>query len=142
MLSQLRYHHVGIACRDIEKTRAFYLAMGYTAQPIIDDPLQDIRICFLEHPSQPMLELLAPIDEKSPVNRILKAVGVSPYHICYSVDDLEATMKSLRREHRFVTVSKPLPACAIDNRRVAFMFHNDVGLIELVETQASSDDAQ
>ena len=97
-------------------------------------PIQDIRICFLNKAGMPRIELLAPIDENSPVNRILQTQGVTPYHICYEVDDLEQAMVVLRKELKFMKVSKSAPACAIDNRRVAFMFRKDVGLIELVES--------
>ena len=135
MIDDLRFHHIGIACYDINETKAFYELMGYVASPIIDDPIQDIRISFLKKEGSPMLELLAPIDEKSPVNRILDTQGVTPYHICYEVDDIDAMMTLLRKQHKFVRVSKAAPACAIDDRRVAFLFRKDVGLIELVESK-------
>ena len=134
MLKGLRFHHVGIACFSIDESRAFYEQMGYTGSATIDDPIQDIRICFLNKAGMPRIELLAPIDENSPVNRILQTQGVTPYHICYEVDDLEQAMMVLRKELKFMKVSKSAPACAIDNRRVAFMFRKDVGLIELVES--------
>ena len=134
MIENLFFFYFFIACFDIDQTRPFYELMGYVASPVTDDPIQDIRICFLEKQGAPLLELLAPIDEKSPVNRILETQGVTPYHICYEVENLEQVMTSLRKQHKFVRVSKAAPACAIDNRRVAFMFRKDVGLIELVET--------
>lgn len=134
MLQNLRFHHVGIACFSIEESRSFYEQMGYTASEPIDDPIQDIRICFLEKNGMPRIELLAPIDAASPVNRILQTQGVTPYHICYEADDLDAVLTMLRKEQKFVRVSKPAPACAIEGRRVAFMFRKDVGLIEIVES--------
>ena len=52
--------------------------------------------------------------------------------ICYETDDLDAIAKVLRQE-KFVRVSKAVPACAMDNNRVMFLFRKDVGLIELIE---------
>ena len=127
----LTFHHTGIACHDIVKTSAFYLAMGYTASPAVDDPIQHVRVAFLEKPGEPRLELLEPLDDQSPIKRTLESVGVSPYHICYKVKDIEATIELLR-QRRFLLVSGPVPACAMDNRQVAFMFHKNTGLIELV----------
>lgn len=135
MIDDLKFHHIGIACFDIDETKPFYELMGYKASSVTDDPIQDIRICFLKKEGAPLLELLAPIDEKSPVNRILATQGVTPYHICYEVEDIEQAMTLLRKQHKFVRVSKAAPACAMDNRRVAFLFRKDVGLIELVETE-------
>lgn len=130
---KLTFHHIGIACRDIAKSQAFYTSMGYHAANIVDDPLQHVRVCFLEKEGAPRLELLEPLDDQSPVNRTLATVGVSPYHQCYEVDDIDAAIIELRGQ-RFLTVKEPLPACAMDGRRVAFLFQKNTGLIELVES--------
>ncbi len=134
MLSHLKVHHVGIACFSIEESKVFYEQIGYKASDIMDDLIQNIRICFLEKMGMPRLELLAPIDEASPVNRILQAQGVTPYHICYETTDLDSMTNTLRQK-KFVRVSKAVPACAIDNQRVVFLYRKDVGLIELVEVK-------
>lgn len=130
----LTFHHIGIACRDIAKTQAFYLQMGYTPSPIVEDPLQHVRISFLEKDGAPRLELLEPLDEKNPVARTLDTVGVSPYHMCYEVQDIEAAIADLRRQ-RFLLVNGPVPACAMEDRRIAFLYQKNNGLIELVEAQ-------
>lgn len=129
----LTFDHIGIACRDIEKTKLFYLSMGYEASATVEDVLQHVRICFLNKEGEPCLELLEPLDEQSPVLRTLSAVGVSPYHICYRVQAMEAAIAMLRGK-RFLLVSGPVPACAMQDRRVAFLFQKNTGLIELVET--------
>lgn len=132
MEHQLSFHHIGIACRDIEKSRAFYLAMGYEPSPVVDDPLQHVRVCFLEKQGAPRLELLEPLDSDSPVSRTLNTSGVTPYHLCYEVQDIAAAIASLRKQ-RFLLVNGPVPACAMDGKAVAFLFQKDTGLIELVE---------
>lgn len=129
----LVFHHIGIACRDIEKSQAFYVAMGYKPSPVVDDPLQHVKVCFLDKADAPRLELLEPLDDRSPVARTLAAVGVTPYHLCYEVQDIEAAITALRSQ-RFLLVNGPVPACAMGDRRVAFLFQKNTGLIELVET--------
>lgn len=131
----LNFHHIGIACRDIEKTKAFYLQQGYTATPIVEDPLQHVRISFLDKDGGPRLELLEPIGDQSPVARTLATSGVTPYHICYEVRDLEEAIATLRSQ-RFLLVNGPVPACALDNRRIAFLFQKNTGLIELLESHS------
>ena len=133
MENELRFHHVGIACHDIAITRTFYVEQGYTAGDVVIDPLRDVKICFLDKPGSPQLELLAPLDESSPINRILSSQGVTPYHICYAVDNIDAAVLELRQK-KFVCVSKTQPACALDGRGVCFMYHKHVGLIELLES--------
>lgn len=127
----MNYHHIGVACSDIDATAEQYRQMGYVKGEVVVDPLQNIRICFLTHDSMPTVELLAPVNENSPVVDILKKNGTTPYHTCYSVPDLDSAVKELRRQ-RFIVVSKPKPACALGASRVAFLYHNDMGLIELV----------
>ena len=127
-----QFHHIGIACRDVEKTKAFYLELGYVATPTVDDPLQHVRVVFLNKPGQPRLELLEPLDEQSPVSRTLQTAGVTPYHTCYEVENIETAIKALK-ERRFLLINGPVPACAMDNHRIAFLFQKNTGLIELVE---------
>lgn len=135
MDSELVFHHIGIACRDIDKTREFYLGLGYTASPVVDDPLQHVRICFLDKEGAPRLELLQPLDDQSPVARTLATAGVTPYHFCYEVRNLDEAIAALRTK-RFLLVSGPVPACALGDRRIAFLYNKNNGLIELVENPA------
>ncbi len=135
MDSELVFHHIGIACRDIDKTREFYLGLGYTASPVVDDPLQHVRICFLDKEGAPRLELLQPLDDQSPVARTLATAGVTPYHFCYEVRNIDEAIAALRTK-RFLLVSGPVPACALCDRRIAFLYNKNNGLIELVENPA------
>ena len=134
MESILKFHHIGIACHDIARSQAFYTAMGYRATEVVDDPIQHVRVCFLDKEDAPRIELLEPLDDQSPVARTLATVGVSPYHSCYQVEDMESAINELRAQ-RFLLVSGPVPACAMDGKRVAFLFQKHTGLIELVEAK-------
>lgn len=134
MLPEFGFHHIGVAVFDIDATAQFYLDAGYTKTDIITDLKQNIRISFLKKEGMPTIELLAAVNDTSPVNRILKGVGVSPYHLCYIVPNMEEAVKKLRKM-RFVIVSAPVEACALGNRSVCFLFHKNVGLIELLEEE-------
>ena len=82
-----------------------------------------------------LLELLEPVDNESPINKTLEKSGVTPYHFCYEVDDIDEAVSNLRKE-RFIVVSKPVPAVALCGSRVSFLYNKQVGLIELVESPA------
>lgn len=131
MIEDMKFHHIGIACENIDETASHYLPLGYEKGNTIIDPLQNIKVCFLSHPSMPLLEFLAPVDEDSPIVDILKKNGTTPYHICYSVSNLNDCISSLRKK-QFVIVSKPKIANAIEGNRVAFLYNKAVGLIELM----------
>ena len=132
MFPGLVFHHIGIACRDIGKTMEFYVNMGYTPADVVDDCLQHVKVCFLDKEDAPRIELLAPLDEQSPVLRTLDSSGVAPYHICYSVSDIDKAIAGLRKQ-RFLLLNGPVPACAMEDRRIAFLFQKHTVLIELVE---------
>lgn len=136
MLDSMKFHHIGIAVKEIEKTAAVYVQGGYNKSTITFDPIQNVNICWLVKDGMPTFELLAPVDEKSPVNKTLEKNGVTPYHTCYIVDDIESAVKELRKQ-KYIIVSKPEPAVAINNCKVAFLYNKNIGLIELVEEPAN-----
>ena len=64
----------------------------------------------------------------------LKKLGTMPYHICYECYDAEEKVLELR-DAGFIFIRDFSPAPAIDNRRVAFMYSEGVGQIELLEEE-------
>lgn len=136
MLDTFKFHHIGVAVKDITATAAVYVGGGYKQSKTIYDPVQNVNICWLTKDGMPTVELLAPQDEHSPVNKTLEKNGVTPYHTCYIVDNIEQAVKDLRKL-KYVVVSKPEEAIAIHNCKVCFLFNKHVGLIELVEAPAN-----
>ena len=135
MLKSFVFHHIGIAVKDIKDTADIYIGGGYFYSKTVFDPIQNVNICWLTKEGSPTVELLAPVDENSPVCKILEKNGVTPYHMCYIVPSIEDAAKELRKQ-RYVMVSKPAEAVAFCGSRVAFFFNKAVGLIELVEEPA------
>lgn len=133
MLSAFAFHHVGIACFDIDKTSVYYVAMGYQKTETIIDPLQNVKVCVLRKSEMPTIELLEPVDEKSPICGILKNKGgVSPYHICYQIPDMDMSIMELRGMG-FIPTSGPPKKSNVFSRKVCFLYHKSMGIIELIE---------
>ena len=105
MLKSFRFHHIGVAVKDLNATASVYEQGGYKRSQSVFDPVQNVNICWLTRDGAPIVELLAPVDEKSPVNKTLEKVGVSPYHCCYVVDNLEEAVSELRKQ-RYIVVSR------------------------------------
>ena len=78
MLENCRFHHIGYAVKDIMSTAEFYISLGWELTDIYNDLIQNTRIAFLKREQFPLIELVAPIDEKSPVVNTLVKSGVSP----------------------------------------------------------------
>ena len=88
-----RLNHVGVAVPDMEAARAFYRdTMGATeiGEPF-DMPEQGVRVCFVDTPNGgTQIELLAPLDESSPVSGFLaKNPQGGQHHLCFEVPDIE-----------------------------------------------------
>jgi methylmalonyl-CoA/ethylmalonyl-CoA epimerase len=79
-----------------------------------------------------MLELVAATSSDSPVTNILVKSGPAPYHNCFEVDDLFESVASMK-QLGFIRFSGIVPAIAFGNRKICFLYHKEVGLIELLE---------
>lgn len=136
MFKKLQFHHIGIATDDIEKSISLYEVLGYVSQGLrtVIDPIQKVELAFMFRENHPLIELVSPLDDNSPVRSILNKMRTTPYHTCYEIPVIEESIKDLKKE-RFVLVQKPTPAIAFNNRKIAFLFHKSFGLIELLEKQ-------
>lgn len=131
----MKVHHIGYAVMDIDKAASVFEKLGYFGGAVIEDELRKVKIRFMQNASE-CVELVAPLTEDAPVKTTLKNMrGATPYHICYSTEDI-GTECSILRKQGWVLTAKPAPAPAIEGRNVAFLYHKDIGLIELVEETA------
>lgn len=134
-MTSLRFSHLGIAVSNIEKALSVYQELfGYT--PVsgpFDDPIQKVSVCLVgtDVPGNPVIELVAPVDDDSPVSKML-ARGVGAYHVCYEVDDIDQTLRDVRAKG-CVVVTEPVPAIAFEGRRVAWFYTPTRQLVEIVE---------
>ena len=131
---QLRFHHVGIVVKDIERAAAYYAQkFGYEVRSaVIHDPLQTARVQFLGFPGENVyLEFVSPEGPDSFLELALKKGG-GLNHICYSTADIESACQQLRGEGLFL-VRAPTQAAAFNRRKIAWLMDKQGSLIELVE---------
>lgn len=131
MLPSFRFHHIGYAVNDIAITAEYYLRCGWVITEEQIDPIQNTKIAFLSKVGFPLIELVAAVDEQSPVVKTLEKSGVTTYHICYEVDDIDEAVMELKRL-KFIPLFKPVEAIAINNCKICYLYNNAVGLIEIV----------
>ena len=131
MQTELKFHHIGLACRDMAKDRRDHELLGYRAEGAeFADPLQRIRGLFMTLGSM-RVELLEPLDETSPLTSYLKR-GIKMYHQCFLSANLAQSIEVLEA-HGARLVSAPTPAVAFENRLIAFLILPSQMLIELIE---------
>ena len=130
--SNLIFHHYGLAVKHFTKATIFYQQLGYDCSEPVIDLLQNVELVLCTSPNYPTVELVKPINEKSPIINYLKNCNEMIYHICYEIDNI-ANVKKLFPNNRVICTSKPKPAILFDNRLVSFYYINDVGLVELLQ---------
>jgi methylmalonyl-CoA/ethylmalonyl-CoA epimerase len=89
-----RLNHVGVATPDIDEAIAFWRdVMGATeiTEPF-DMPAQGVRVCFVNTPEGgTQVELLAPLDESSPLTNFLaRNPQGGQHHLAFEVPDIHA----------------------------------------------------
>ena len=124
----LIFHHLGLACADIAETLEFFRRNGMLLRhgSILNDPLQDADLCWVETTGGPPVELIS-----GPVVAGLIKKGIHFYHHCWQTQDLEDSLADLQAQGALL-ISPAKPAVLFDGRRVAFL-STPAGLLELLE---------
>jgi methylmalonyl-CoA/ethylmalonyl-CoA epimerase len=130
--------HVGIAVADLDAAIAWYhdhLGMILVHEEVNDD--QGIREAMLSVRGAPtgtaQIQLMAPIDDSSPIAKFLDKRGPGIQQLAVRVSDLDSLTKRLRAQGVRLTYEAPRRGTA--NSRINFIHPKDAGgvLIELVE---------
>jgi len=128
----MKIHHVGYLTKRLEKSQDQFLKLGYEVErPVKYDDIRKINISFLKKDGY-RVELIEPVDKESPMYPLLKNYKNTPYHFCYSVENLEEAIAGLE-EGGYRVMQPPEKAPCIDDHRVCFLIHMHMGILELVE---------
>ena len=126
----LHFHHIGLACRDLDSETRRLSALGYAVEgPDFSDPTQGVSGRFLVA-GGPRLELLVPLGQQGTLTPWLKS-GVKLYHLAYETPDIEAGLVHLRSQGAKVLVP-PVPAVAFGGRQIAFLMLPNMLLVEII----------
>ena len=127
-----KIEHIGYLTGNIENTASKFKSLGYHWGGVIyNDDRQQCRIGFMEKPDEVRIELVEPYDDNEPMLKMLKKKGVSPYHVCYEVDDVDVVLNELNEEG-WLPLFARVPAPAFDNRLICYMFKQEIGYVEFV----------
>lgn len=124
----MKIHHIGIACKNINKAIKAYSSMYNVVgvSEIVHDDLQNADLCILKTDNGLDVEFIS----GEQVASLLKS-RINYYHLCYSTECIEQEIARFE-EKGCVVVSDLKPAILFGGKRVAFLM-TPTGLIELVE---------
>jgi methylmalonyl-CoA/ethylmalonyl-CoA epimerase len=135
----LRLHHIGFVVANIEASvqgMSRALLAGWNTE-IFADPLQRVRVTFLNGGKKsPLLELVEPIGQDSPVFRFL-ADGGGLHHLCYEVFSIPENLDRIRATGG-VIVSRAKPAVAFGGRLIAWALTREKLLLEFLQEGAAT----
>jgi catechol 2,3-dioxygenase-like lactoylglutathione lyase family enzyme len=123
----LPFHHIGIACADIEATASFVRKAFHVASDsgTIHDPIQNADLRIFNEGRPGAIELVSgPMVEK-----VVRKM--SYYHVCYTTPDIERTIADAKAVGA-MQAGPVVPAVLFGGRRIVFMY-TDIGLVEFLE---------
>lgn len=92
-----RLDHVGLVVHDIDAALQTYCnQLGFRLLERVAIPEQKVVAAFLDAGNS-TVELISPTDTESGTARFLANRGEGTHHVCYEVDDIEATLAELRK---------------------------------------------
>ena len=124
-----RPHHVGIACKEIAKTRkellVFFPEDVVVSEEVFDEEL-DATLQLVSVRENFFFELVSGNSVKSFLNK-----NISLYHLCFEVNKIDQFVSTLPRG-LIVPITRQVKAKLFKGRKVQF-FISSFGLVELLE---------
>ena len=123
--------HIGIAVRSLEEILPFYRDILDLPEVPLDNA-DGATIVGLSA-GEPLVELLEAESPESPIGRYVARRGPGIHHICFAVDDLDATLERCRAAG--IRLIDETPRIGAEKKRIAFLHPSSTSgvLIELSE---------
>jgi methylmalonyl-CoA/ethylmalonyl-CoA epimerase len=126
-----RIAHIGIAVRDLDDSISFYRDVLGLADVPLDDA-DGAKIAGLAA-GESLIELLEAESADSPIGKFLARRGPGIHHVCFAVDDLDATLDRCRAHG--IHLIDETPRVGAEGKRIAFLHPSSTSgvLVELSE---------
>jgi methylmalonyl-CoA/ethylmalonyl-CoA epimerase len=129
--SGIRIAHIGIAVEALNESVSFYRdILGLADVPLADSDGAKI-VGLAAGPS--LVELLEADQPDSPIAKFIAKRGPGIHHVCFAVDDLDATLERCRAAG--IRLIDQAPRTGADGKRIAFLHPSSTAgvLLELTE---------
>ena len=126
-----RISHIGIAVRALADSAPLYRDILGLKEVELDDSDGASIAGFMAGES--LVELLEGEDPASPISRFIEKKGPGIHHVCFSVDDLDATLERCRAAG--IELVDKVPRIGAEGKRIAFLHPRSTAgvLVELSE---------
>lgn len=130
-MNRFELDHIGYITDNIKATADAFEILGYQSSKVTNDDRQKTSICFLSKKGETKIELVEPYEENTTMQRMLKKRGVSPYHLCFTCNDVECLYEEMVKKN-WTPLFHPVEAPAFNNRKICYFFKSEIGFIEFV----------
>jgi methylmalonyl-CoA/ethylmalonyl-CoA epimerase len=126
-----RLAHVGIAVRSLSEILPFYKEVLDLPEIPLDDA-DSARIKGL-HAGETLVELLEATAPNSPIATFIEKRGPGIHHLCFAVDDIDATLNRCRAAG--IRLIDEAPRIGAEGKRIAFLHPSSTAgvLVEVTE---------
>lgn len=132
----MKIHHIGYLVKSIKESEKEFLYLGYKVERHKQyDEIRDLYIEFLINRGY-RVELIEPAGENSVFHRLLQKYKNTAYHICYCTGNMKDTIEEFGKKH-YVMIQEPLEAPCLDGKKVCFMTHRHMGMVEFLTEEDS-----
>ena len=105
----MKIHHVGIAVKSLEEASGrFGDLLGLAKAARYDLPEFGVSALFMPV-GDSNLEFLEPLGDASTVGKFIEKRGEGVHHICFEVDDIEASLRDFAAQGARLIDEKPRP---------------------------------
>lgn len=130
----LAFDHIGIVVSDLsigEKELCKIFPIVDRSQEFTDEMIV-VKIRFMIDSSGIRYELIAPLNDKSPLNSVLKTKKDVINHVAYKTDTFEEALVYYNKIG-CLQLGQPVPAIAFNNKKVVFFVTKLGAIIEIIE---------
>ena len=134
MVENLTFDHIGVVVSDLAAGEEYLRSIFpiKDCSPVYNDEIINVSIKFLIDKSNIRYELIAPLNEKSPLHSVLKTKKDVINHVAYKTCGFQESIEYYKNNGCF-QLGDPVPAVAFDNKKVVFFLTKIGAIVELVE---------
>ena len=130
-VGSFKFHHTGIACKNITREEEAYKLLGYISNgKPFEDKEQGIKGLFMVNNNMPEIELLENLPESKTLDYWLEH-RVKMYHTGYLVKNIEAAVDIFTRNG--AKIISPLKQSKYFEKRICFLILKNMAMVELIE---------
>lgn len=130
----IHFHHIGIFVKNITLGKKFFLDLFKVIKwsKIYHDKKLGVTVMFLYDQKKICYEIVAPLTNNNPVEKVLRTKKNLLNHIAYISDDFKNDIKKLRAQG-CAPITKIIRAKAFNNKKIIFFLTSLGFIIEIIE---------